>query len=139
MFLTFYLWQWIIISVYLVTIQTQVFPKSNRGKVLTSVNAIRLQPGDSVWFHANQTFKGNLTLSDTDTDASDKPITFSSYGDGRATIDASIGHGFFIQNRGGVQITNLNFVGIGADQNTSSGIMVRQYTAGTQKTDAYTH
>ena len=89
---------------------------------IDSVNATRLQPGDSVWFHANQTFKGNLTLSDTDTDASDKPITFSSYGDGRATIDASIGHGFFIQNRGGVQITNLNFVGTGADQNTSSGI-----------------
>ena len=82
---------------------------------IDSVNATHYNLVIPCGFTQNQTFKGNLTLSDTDTDdASDKPITFSSYGDGRATIDASIGHGFFIQNRGGVQITNLNFVGTGA-------------------------
>ncbi len=86
------------------------------------MNATRLQPGDSVWFHANHTFKGNLTLSDADTDASDKPITFGSYRNGRATINAGTGAGFFAKNRGGVRIVDLNFVGVGAEQNTSSGI-----------------
>ena len=86
------------------------------------VNATQLLPGDSVWFQANQTFKGNLTLSGVDTDAVDKPITFGSYGDGRATIDAGTGAGFFAKNRGGVQIVDLNFVGAGTEQNNSSGI-----------------
>ena len=86
------------------------------------VNATQIQSGDSVWFHADQTFKGNLSLSDTDTDASDEPITFGSYRNGRATINAGIGAGFFAKNRGGVRIVDLNFVGAGAEQNTSSGI-----------------
>ena len=86
------------------------------------VNATRLLSGDSVWFQANQTFKGNLTLSDAETDTADKPITFGSYGDGRATIDAGTGPGFFAKNRGGVRIVDLNFVGADPDQSTSSGI-----------------
>ena len=86
------------------------------------VNAIPLQPGDSVRFHANHTFKGNLTLSATGISKIDEPITLSSYGDGRATIDAGIGHGFFAKNIGNVRITGLNFVGIGSERNTSSGI-----------------
>ncbi|MCE2401512.1 right-handed parallel beta-helix repeat-containing protein [Candidatus Poribacteria bacterium] len=84
------------------------------------VNVTRLQWGDSVWFHANQTFKGNLTLSESDVHTLDKPITFGSYGDGKATINAGTGAGLFAKNRGGVEIINLNFVG--AAQNTSSGI-----------------
>ena len=86
------------------------------------VNASRLQPRDSVWFHANQTFKGNISLSDAETDASDEPITFGSYGNGSATIDAGTGAGFFAKNQGCVQIINLNFVGTGIERNNSSGI-----------------
>ncbi len=86
------------------------------------VNATQLLPGDSVRFHANQTFKGNLTLSDVGTDVAGEVITFGSYGDGRATIDAGIGTGFFAKNCGGVRIVELNFVGAGIEQNTSSGI-----------------
>ena len=86
------------------------------------VNTTKLLPGDSVWFEGNQEFKGNLTLSGSGTDISDEFITFSSYGDGKATIDAGIGAGFFAKNRGGVRITDLNFVGAGTDKNRSSGI-----------------
>ena len=86
------------------------------------VNATQLLTGDAVWFHANQTFKGNISLSDAGTDAADKPITFGSYGNGRAIIDAGIGAGFFAENRGGVRIVDLNFVGAGADKNNSSGL-----------------
>lgn len=86
------------------------------------VNATQLLPGDSVRFQANQTFKGNLTLSAAGIDTVDKPISFGSYGDGNATIDAGIGTGFYAKNIGGVRIGNLNFVGVGTEQNTSSGI-----------------
>ena len=84
------------------------------------VNATQLLQGDSVWFQANQTFKGNLYLSDMETDTEDEPIAFGSYGEGSATIDAGTGTGFFVKNRGGVRIVNLNFVG--SAQKTSSGI-----------------
>ncbi|MDE0085727.1 MAG: right-handed parallel beta-helix repeat-containing protein [Candidatus Poribacteria bacterium] len=89
---------------------------------IDKVNATRLQPGDSVWFHADQTFNGNLTLFGANTVASDEPITFGSYGNGKATIDAGTGAGFFAKNRGGVRIVDLNFVGAGKEQNKGSGI-----------------
>lgn len=102
---------------------------SNSGKSLKQswksidrVNATELLPGDSVWFHANQTFRGNLYLSEADADTGDEPITFCSDGDGRATIDAGIGPGFYAKDRAGVRIVNLNFVGAGTDQNADSGI-----------------
>ncbi len=100
---------------------------SNSGKSqkepwqsINKVNDTQLLYGDSVWFHANQTFKGNLILKDTKTDNIDEQITFGSYGDGRATIDAGTETGFIAKNRGGVRIVNLNFVGSG--KNTGSGI-----------------
>ncbi|MDE0637935.1 MAG: right-handed parallel beta-helix repeat-containing protein [Candidatus Poribacteria bacterium] len=86
------------------------------------VNATRLLPGDSVWFSANQTFKGNLTLSGAGTDVADAVITFGSYGDGRATIDACAGTGFLAKDCGAVQISDINFVGAGTERNRSYGI-----------------
>ncbi len=87
------------------------------------VNAMQLLPGDSVWFQANQTFKGNLTLSVADIDTIDKPISFGSYGDGTATVNAGIGAGLYAKNMGCVRIVGLNFVGAGTERNTSSGIL----------------
>lgn len=84
------------------------------------INATQLLPGDSVWFQANHTFNGNLYLPDADADTGDEPITFGSYGDGRATIQAGKGTGFYAKNIGGVRIVNLSFVG--SKENTSSGI-----------------
>lgn len=89
---------------------------------IDKVNATQLRPGDSVRFQANQTFKGNLSLSDAGTDSAGELITFGSYQGGRATIDAGISAGFLAKNRGGVRIVDLNFVGAGAEQNESSGI-----------------
>lgn len=86
------------------------------------VNATRLLPGDSVWFSANQTFKGNLTLSGADTDVAGAVITFGSYGDGKATIDACAGAGFLANDYGAVQISDINFVGAGTERNRSYGI-----------------
>ncbi len=98
--------------------------KKHPWKSINRVNATQLLPGDSVWFQANQTFKGNLKISVADTDIVDEPITFSSYGDGRAKIDAGIGIGFFAQNLCGVRIVDLNFVGVGTAQNDGSGIYI---------------
>ena len=85
------------------------------------VNAAQLLPGDSIWFQANQTFVGNLSLANVK--PAPRAVTIGSYGSGRATIDAGTGTGFIAKNTGGVHLVNLNFVGTEASKNTSSGIL----------------
>ena len=89
-------------------------------KSIDRVNNNPLEPGDSVWFHANQTFKGNLSRCDSGKPIDANPITFGSYGDDVATIDAGIGAGFYAKNCGNIRIENLKFVG--SSQNSCSGI-----------------
>ena len=86
------------------------------------INSTQLNAGDSVWFQAQQTFKGNIILSGLDIECAIKPITFRSYGEGRATINAGNGSGFLCCNSNGVHIIDLNFVGDGTDRNNGSGI-----------------
>ena len=89
------------------------------------VNATELLPGDSVWFHANQTFFGNLCLADVRQSrrGTSEVMTIGSYGEGSATIDAGSGPGFVAKNRGGVRLRDLNFIGSGASENTGSGVL----------------
>lgn len=88
---------------------------------IARVNATQLQPGDSVRFQANQTFPGNLRLqSSRHTPCA---VTISSYGSGRATIDAGEGPGCVAKNTGGIHLSELNFIGAGASKNTHSGIL----------------
>ena len=87
------------------------------------VNAAQFLPGDSIRFHANQTFPGNLCFVDKCMGRMDKPITLGSYGFGRATIDAREGTGCIVKDMGSVHLRELNFVGAGASENASSGIL----------------
>ena len=97
--------------------------KTDAWQSIDRVNAAELLPGDSVLFHANQTFLGNLCLAYKGTSRVSKPITVGSYGFGKATIDAGNGAGFVVKNMGGVHLRELNFVGAGASENADSGIL----------------
>ena len=108
---------------------SQIGNDSNTGisiqypwRSIDRINRTQLNAGDSVWFQAQQTFKGNLIVSGLDIECSDKPITFRSYGEGRATIDAGDGSGFLCSNTNGVHVIDLNFIGDGTDRNNGSGI-----------------
>ena len=95
------------------------------------VNATELLPGDSVWFQANQTFIGNLSLANVR--QASCAITIGSYGSGKATIDAGFGTGFVAENIGGLHLVNLNFVGTGASKNTGSGVLFSNTLPGNVK------
>ena len=97
--------------------------KTSAWQSIERVNAAQLLPGDSVLFQANQVFLGNLYFADQRTGQVEKPITVSSYGFGRATIDAGAGAGCIVKNMGGIHLRNLNFIGAGASKNTNSGIL----------------
>ncbi len=100
-------------------------------RTIERVNAAQLLSGDSVLFHANQTFLGNLCLQSSrhtpGTVARDRrhtpgAVTIASYGFGRATIDARAGAGCIVKDMGSVHLRELNFVGAGVSENTDSGI-----------------
>lgn len=85
----------------------------------TKVNGFAFSPGDIVLFNGSQTFSGGLQPSVGGLPAA--PITFGSFGTGRATINAGTGIGFFGSNLAGYIIRDLKFVGT-AVTNFNSGI-----------------
>ncbi len=99
---------------------------------ISKFNALDLNPGDSVFFRAGDTFQGSMDLdaADTGTNSSGQliaPITITSYGGGpldRATVrSASNKEALLSYNNGGISLSNLEFLNGGTYQsNASSGI-----------------
>lgn len=91
------------------------------------LNTRDFEPGDRIFLEGGMTFTGTLVLgsSDTGTDAQGQliaPIVITSFGTGRATIDAGDGSAITGYNNGGIEISRLNLVGSGvaADGTTTS-------------------
>ncbi|UCE99779.1 MAG: hypothetical protein JSV82_01560 [Planctomycetota bacterium] len=79
--------------------------------------------GDSVLFEGGETFYGSMQFDASDGGTATNPLTISSYGTARATIDSADANGLCGHNCAGFEITNLNFVGSGgADPNGNHGI-----------------
>src|SRR5262245_429492 len=89
---------------------------------LTRVNQQRLRPGDTILLEGGSTFPGTITVFAPEGGTSDAPITFGSYGVGRATVWADKGRGFDIYNVGGIRIQDLVVAGAGIDTNDDIGI-----------------
>lgn len=106
--------------------------KDQAWKTTTKVNEGHFLPGDSVLFEGGKTFYGKIyfgpkedengthaLISGTDT----APITFGSYGEGKASIHSGDHTGFQVYNGEGFAIVNLIFEGSGLSNNQeSSGI-----------------
>lgn len=91
-------------------------------KTISKVNSVDFQPGDSILFWGGDIFDGNLYFDVNDGNDSQNPITISSYGNLKATINASNSYGVFIYNSQGFNIENINFTGNGSNSNTSNGM-----------------
>ena len=72
-------------------------------------------------FQGGATFAGSVS-GKGGTAAS--PITYGSYGTGRAVIDAGAGTGFSATGKTGIIIHDLNFVGDGVGTNRGNGIVL---------------
>jgi hypothetical protein len=87
-----------------------------------AINRLELSGGETVCFAANQYFKGNLVFADIKS-ASSNPLTITSYGTGRAVIDAGAGTGILVRNCACVNISDINITGLGRKSgNKGSGI-----------------
>jgi hypothetical protein len=94
-------------------------------QTIGKVDSATFQPGDSVLFQGGQTFAGSLTVGRQDSRTSNSPVTFGSYGSGRAIISSGTAPG--LTGTSGIQgfsIRDLVFVGSGAQSNTGDGILL---------------
>ncbi len=81
-------------------------------QTIDKINAMTFTAGDSILFEGGQTFSGSLYLwNGNSSGTSGNPITISSYGTGRATINSGTDTAFYIESTAGMIIQNLILTG----------------------------
>lgn len=89
---------------------------------IDKLNDTDFKPGDSILFRAGDIFTGNLQLGEEDGNDPENILGISSYGEGRATLNAVNGFGIVLNNTEGISIDNLHITGSGMETNSRSGI-----------------
>lgn len=102
---------------------------------IVALNAHALQPGDNVYFQGGESFAGTIVLGAEDSGTSIAPVSFKSFGVGRATIRAGTDSAIKIYNASGFAFSQLDLVGDGMDLNTHSGIDAGVYLPTSTKLD----
>lgn len=80
-------------------------------KTFANINHRAWQPGDRILLEAGAIFEGNIRFNAVD--ATNAPITITTYGDAPATIICTTGNAITIRNSGGFVIENLIIRGPG--------------------------
>lgn len=113
-------------------VNSQTGNDSNPGTIekpfqtIAKVNQLKLQAGNSVFFAGGQTFRGNLYFKGI-SGTKESPIQLSSYGNGRAIIDAENRTGIKADSCAWLQVKNLKVVGTDRLKgNEGSGIELRK-------------
>ncbi|SIR33763.1 right-handed parallel beta-helix repeat-containing protein [Pontibacter lucknowensis] len=90
---------------------------------IAKANSHRYSAGDTLLLEAGHTFAGGLYFHPDNFQGKGAPLVISSFGDGRATIDADTSYGIYAHNVAGIEIRQLNFKGSGPDSNSNNGIL----------------
>jgi hypothetical protein len=92
-------------------------------KTIQKVNQVNFEPGDHILFEGGKSFLGTLQFDVSDTGTYGKDIYLGSFGNGRATINATSGTGLNAKQCKFITIKNLNLIGDGRKSgNTGDGI-----------------
>jgi len=92
-------------------------------RTIARANAIDFESGDRILFAGGQIFSGEIVFTSEDSGTFNQPVTVTSYGSGRATINSGGSKAINAHNCAGIVITNLNFVGSGREDSAGdSGI-----------------
>jgi hypothetical protein len=100
---------------------------------ISKVNSTVFLPGDTLYFEGGQTFNGNIYLSAAEANDPANIFVVSSYGTGKATINAGTSYGFYAYNTQGFSVSNLIFDGNSTATNTGAGILVYAELGGNVK------
>lgn len=82
---------------------------------LERVNQFKFSPGDCLMFRGGESFAGIVRLDAADSGTAEKPVVISSFGAGRATLQAGRLAGLVAQNVSGLVISNLTIAGAGVE------------------------
>ena len=94
-------------------------------KSIKKINSLRIRPGTIVYFKAGEIFKGTLIIRVDQAGASDQWIGFSSYGGGKATLNADSGRAISIYKSANVMVRNLKLTGLGRKTgNRENGLVI---------------
>lgn len=114
-------------------------PGTGAWQTISKVNVSNFGAGDRIFFEGGQSFGGTLAFGSGDTGTAENPIILSSYGGGRATINAGNNKGLSIYNTAGFAISELIVSGTwdatSQSGNTSNGIEIYMDLPGTTKLD----
>ena len=91
-------------------------------RTLEKVSDTDVPAGYHILFEGGQTFNGTLKFGAADGGTADAPIVVSSYGVGRATLDAGDGTGIEVYNVAGLELKSLDVIGSGVETNTGTGV-----------------
>src|SRR5262245_33319154 len=91
-------------------------------RTISRVNQQRLRAGDNVLLQGGSTFTGTIMVSPSEFGTAADPITFGSFGTGRAIVWANSDRGIDIYNTSGIRIQDLELTGAGVQTNHQVGI-----------------
>ena len=106
-------------------------------KTISRVNKQTLKAGDKVLFQGGKSFSGGLVVNSNEGGNSYTPVTFSTYGSGRATINSGGVDGLKVLNTAGVHVANLVLNGSGMSYNKTSGIYFGLTASGKKLANVY--
>ena len=106
---------------------------SGAWKSIANISKTHFHPGDSILIEGGKTFSGYIWLQAEDSGSAGNPVVLTSYGKGRANIDAGNSFGMYAYNVAGIEIRNLNFLGSGPALNTNAGILFYTDTSRNRK------
>ena len=84
---------------------------SNAFKTVSQVNKLQFFPGDTLKFEGGSFFSGSILLTSSDQGSASQPLVITSFGVGRATINAGDSVGLYSYNAGGIEVRGINFIG----------------------------
>jgi hypothetical protein len=105
----------------------------NAWASIAKVNSTTFLPGDALYFEGGKTFAGNISITSSDANNPNSIFIISSYGTGKAVINAGISFGFYAHNTQGFSISNLIFDGNSVSTNKDAGIKLLADAAGNVK------
>ena len=92
---------------------------------IAKVNTLTLNPGEEVRFRGGDTWTEQLTLGQQHSGSIIESTVISTYGTGRANINASADNmGIYVYNCDCIDISNFNITGVGIANSTKTGLKI---------------
>src|SRR5688572_4786826 len=89
-------------------------------RTVDKINSIDFKPGDSLFLEGGTIFHGTIKLTSDDNGSAGKPVVFTSYGKGKAIINAGDGEGLLAVNTSFLDLISVQFEGSGVSKNKVS-------------------